>query len=324
MQLSDVFTHYAGDLRIVEEHLEKKYRSYIDLIPGIAAHIIASGGKRLRPLLLIISADLCGYRGERRHVLAGVIEFIHTASLLHDDVIDHATMRRGKESANRVWGNTASVLVGDYLYSMAFAALAEDEDPVVQKLLSYTTTVMVEGEIVQLVNVGNAAIREQDYLTVIERKTAILISACCAVGAVIAGASQVRVEALSRFGMKLGMAFQITDDTLDYVASEKEFGKAVGTDIREGKITLPLIRTLTKCSAEEKGMIRGILDRRTASAGEIKGLLDVINRYDGIRYALDMAGRFISEGKKNLDSFEDSIPRQSLEALSDYVLERRL
>ena len=324
MQLGDVFTHYAGDLTIVEKHLKQRYRSYIDLIPGIAAHIIAGGGKRLRPLLLIVSADLCGYRGERHQRLAGVMEFIHTASLLHDDVIDHATMRRGKESANRVWGNTASVLVGDYLYSLAFAELAEDEDPMVQKLLSYTTTVMVEGEIVQLVNVGNMQISEKDYLTVIERKTAILISACCAVGAVISGAGKARVEALSQFGMALGMAFQITDDTLDYVVSEKEFGKAVGTDIREGKITLPLIRTIAKCSAEEKGLIRGILERRTASAAEVKGLLDVINRYDGIRYALDMAARFIAEGKLALASFRDSVPRQSLEALSDYVLERRL
>lgn len=324
MQLQEVLDRYADDLRIIEEYLEAQQQSYVHLIPEIARHIIQSGGKRLRPLLLIICSDLCGYRGDRRYTLAAVMEFIHTASLLHDDVIDHADLRRGKVSANRVWGNSASVLVGDYLYSKSFKILAEDEDPSVQKLLSMTTTTMVEGEIVQLVRVGNADITEKEYLSVIEKKTAVLISASCAVGAILARSSQSHIEALARFGMRLGMAFQLTDDTLDYMAAEEEFGKAVGKDLMEGKVTLPVIEAFRKGAPEERAAMKEIIERKAAGDGDVERIMSLIGAHGGIQYALSKAGQYITEAKSFLKPFADSAPKQSLVAISDYVIARRL
>ncbi len=324
MEIQNVFGLYEGDLERVEQYLEAQQQSYIQIIPDIANHIIQSGGKRLRPLLLLIASDLCGYRGERRYSLAAVMEFIHTASLLHDDVIDRADMRRGKNAANRVWGNSASVLVGDYLYSKAFKMLADDEDPAVQKLLSTTTTTMVEGEISQLVRSRSIEMSEKEYLSVIERKTAVLISASCAIGAILAGAPESDIEALARFGMRLGMAFQLTDDALDYVASEKEFGKTIGKDLMEGKVTLPLIGAYKKSSHEEKELIRKTVEGKDVLDDDIAGVVAVINKYEGIGSTLDMADRFISEGKAFIGPFKDSTPKDAFLAIADYVVERRL
>lgn len=324
MQLQNVLNRYEKDLKVVEDYLDEQQQSYVHLIPEITRHIINSGGKRLRPLLLIICSDLCGYHGDRRYMLAAVMEFIHTASLLHDDVIDHATIRRGKAAANTVWGNSASVLVGDYLYSKSFKVLADDEDPAVQKLLSMTTTTMVEGEIAQLMRTGSIHASEKEYISVIEKKTAVLISSSCAVGGVLARAPEAQIEALARFGMRLGMAYQITDDALDYVADEGEFGKAIGTDLREGKITLPLIRALKKCTAEEREATNEILKRKAEEPDDIRTVMDVINKYDGIAHALARAERYIEEGKGYLDAFEDSPAKEALTAIADYVVARKL
>jgi octaprenyl-diphosphate synthase len=324
MEIQEVFGLYEGDLKRVERYLEDQQQSYIQLIPEIANHIIQSGGKRLRPLLLLIASDLCGYKGERRYSLAAVMEFIHTASLLHDDVIDRADMRRGKDAANRVWGNSASVLVGDYLYSKAFKTLADDEDPAVQKLLSTTTMTMVEGEISQLVRSCSIEITEKEYLSVIERKTAVLISASCAIGAILAGAPESDIEALARFGMRLGMAFQLTDDALDYVASEKEFGKTIGKDLAEGKVTLPLIGAYKKSSPEEKELIKKTVEGAEIIDDDIAGVVAVINKYEGINYTLNMADRYIEEGKAFIGPFKDSTPKEAFLAIADYVVERRL
>jgi len=324
MQLQNVLNRYEKDLKIVEDYLDEQQQSYVHLIPEISRHIITSGGKRLRPLLLIISSDLCGYHGDRRFMLAAVMEFIHTASLLHDDVIDHATIRRGKASANTVWGNSASVLVGDYLYSKSFKVLADDEDPAVQKLLSMTTTTMVEGEIAQLMRAGSVEASEKEYLSVIEKKTAVLISSSCAVGGVLAGAPELQIEALARFGMRLGMAYQLTDDALDYVAEENEFGKAIGTDLREGKITLPLIWALRKCTADERKGMNEILERKAEQSGDIEHVMDIIDKYDGIAQALKRAEQYIEEGKGYLEQFADAPAKEALIAIADYVVKRRL
>ena len=322
MEIQDVFQHYVDDVKAVEDLIEARRRSYVHLIPEITDHIIKSGGKRLRPLLLIISSDLCGYRGDRRFPLASAMEFIHTASLLHDDVIDHAIIRRGKPSANSIWGNSASVLVGDYLYSTSFNVLAEDGDPSVQKLLATTTASMAEGEILQLVRCGDVNITEREYFSIIEKKTAILISAACAIGAILAKAPESEVKALARFGMRLGKAFQLTDDTLDYVAREDEFGKTIGMDIKEGKITLPLIRTFKECDPDEKKIIeKAVEDTREDYIEEVTFL---INKYGGIKYSLDKANMLIEEGKAFLGIFGDSMPQEALLAISDYVVERKL
>ncbi|HOO89194.1 MAG TPA: polyprenyl synthetase family protein [Syntrophales bacterium] len=321
MKIQDVFQNYADDMNAIEDLIETHRHSYAHLIPEITDHVIKSGGKRLRPLLLIISSDLCGYRGARRFPLGSVIEYIHTASLLHDDVIDHATVRRGKPSANSIWGNSVSVLVGDYLYATSFNVLAEDGDQSVQKLLATTTASMAEGEIIQLAKCGDINITERDYFSIIEKKTAILISSACAIGAILAKVPESEVKALARFGMRLGTAFQLTDDTLDYVASENELGKTIGMDIKEGRITLPLIRTFKECDPDEKKVI----ERAVENTGEdhIEEITFLINKYDGIQYSLDKADSLIREGKAFLEIFRDSTPREALFAISDYVVARR-
>lgn len=322
MQIQDVFHHYGQDLKRAEEHMDRYLRSEVSLIPEVIQHLIGSGGKRFRPLLLLAAADLCGYHGDRRFALSAIIEFIHTASLLHDDVIDGAETRRGKASANRVWGNAASVLVGDFLYSKAFKLIAEDGNPAILKLLSTTTNTMSEGEVFQLMKAGDIGITEKDYLTIVEKKTSILISAACAIGGILGDAGESRIEALTRFGMRLGTAFQITDDTLDYVAQQEEFGKAIGQDLSEGKLTLPLIRTMKKCTPEERAFIRrGIEEKDGGAMGEIMAL---IHRYDGINHALAKANTCIDEAKGFLAGFEDSQARRALLAIAEYIVARRV
>ncbi len=324
MDMKEVLQRYETDLSQVEEHLSRHLHSEISLIPIVIQHLIASGGKRIRPLMLLASADLCGYRGERRYPLSAVIEYIHTATLLHDDVIDSAETRRGKPSANNVWGNSASVLVGDFLYSRSFTLMTNDGDLAIIKLMSETTNIMAEGEVFQLMKCGDVGITEEDYFTLIEKKTAVLMAAACAVGGLMAGAQPAHVEALRSFGYKMGFAFQLTDDTLDYVAAEKEFGKAIGMDLKEGKITLPLIRTLASCSAGEKEIIRGIVEKKQAGEEDIRTVLAHIGKYDGIRYALDKAKTIVNEGKALLAPFRDCEARAALTAMADFILARSL
>ncbi|MCE5264960.1 MAG: polyprenyl synthetase family protein [Deltaproteobacteria bacterium] len=322
MQIQDVFHHYGNDLKKVEEHMEMYLRSEVRLIPEIIHHLVGSGGKRFRPLLLLAAADLCGYRGERRYPLSAIIEFIHTASLLHDDVIDEAETRRGKVSANHVWGNAASVLVGDFLYSKSFKLMTDDGTPAILKLISTTTNTMSEGEVFQLMKAGDTNLTEKEYLLIVEKKTSILISAACAIGAILGNAAESQIEALTRFGMRLGTAFQITDDTLDYVAKEEEFGKAIGQDLSEGKLTLPLIRTMRKCNPEEKAFIRTGIETKNIEATE--AIMALIHRYDGIPYALGKAKACIEEARGFLAPFPDSDAKTALLTIAGYIIERRL
>ncbi len=308
----------------MEESFRGYFHSEVTLIPEISDHLINSGGKRFRPLLLLIAAELCGYKGERRYPLSAVIEFIHTATLLHDDVIDHAETRRGKPSANRVWGNSASVLVGDFLYSKSFQLLSEDGDLAIINLLSNTTNIMSEGEVLQLQKCGDIDMTEKDYLSVIEKKTAVLISAACAVGALLSKTSEAKIEALARFGMRVGMAFQLTDDTLDYMAAEEEFGKAIGMDLKEGKITLPLIHALKKCNPEEKKRIKAAVRSGAADGSDIGEITALIGKYKGVDYALQKARSYIEEAKTFLEPFEDSEAKRALVTISDYIIDRNL
>jgi octaprenyl-diphosphate synthase len=324
MQMQDVFQRYSDDLKRVEECLDFHLRSEINLIPEIIQHLIGSGGKRFRPLLLLLCADLCGYRGQKCYTLSAVIEFIHTATLLHDDVIDHAKTRRGKVSANNVWGNAASVLVGDFLYSKAFKLMADDDNLAVIKLMSATTNIMSEGEVFQLVKCGDIDITEAEYLTIIEKKTSILMSAACASGAILGNATQKQIDALAGFGLRLGSAFQITDDTLDYTAMEEEFGKSIGKDLEEGKMTLPLIHALKHCTPAEKDRIRKIIESKGTDGNAVREIVTIINRYDGIGIALNKAGTCIDEGKASLSVFEDSEAKTALFTIADFVMERRL
>jgi octaprenyl-diphosphate synthase len=324
MQIQNVFKRYGDDLKRVETLMDIHLRSEVDMIPEVTSHLIGSGGKRFRPLLLIAASDLCGYKGDARYPLSVVIEFIHTASLLHDDVIDRAEIRRGKTSANNIWGNAASVLVGDFLFSKAFKLMSDAGNLAVIKLLSTSTNTMAEGEVFQLVKCGDAHITEKDYLTIIEKKTAVLISAACAIGAILGGATEFKCEALTRFGMRIGLAFQITDDALDYVAKEEDFGKAIGKDLEEGKITLPLIHCLKKCTSHEKSLIKKVVEKKETDADAISGIMTLIDHYKGIDYALEKAALFIDEGKGLLSNFQNSDAKSALLAVADYIIERRV
>lgn len=321
--MATVFARYREDLQRVEDCMAASLRTDISLIPQVSRHLIGSGGKRFRPLLLMAAAALCGYHGRRRHPLAAVIEFIHTATLLHDDVIDNADMRRGKQAANHVWGNAASVLVGDFLYSEAFQLMTAHGNMEIIRVLARATNLMAAGEVFQLMKKGDPEITEADYLAIIEKKTSHLISAACAVGALLAEAPAEKVAALSRFGLNLGFAFQIIDDALDYTASENEFGKAIGKDLAEGKLTLPLIRTLQSCSATDRQTITGIVADPARDEEALRTVLAIIRRHDGLPYTLEMARRYIEEGKNELAVFPDTPPRRDLMALADYVTARK-
>lgn len=324
MQIQEVFQRYGEDLNRVEECMEQWLRSDIRLIPQIIHHLIGSGGKRFRPLLLLAAADLCGCREERRYNMSVVIEFLHTATLLHDDVIDSAEIRRGSVSANNIWGNAASVLVGDFLYSTAFKLMTADGDLAILKLLSQTTNIMSEGEIFQLVKCGNTNLTEKDYLAIIEKKTSVLISTACAVGGLLGKAPDSQIEALAGFGMRLGSAFQITDDTLDYVAKEEDFGKAIGKDLEEGKITLPLIKALKQCSVKEKDLVKKVVQHKEESHDALLAIIAMIHKYNGVQYALNKAKTFIEEGRDLLHLFPESEAKASLQSISDSIIERRL
>lgn len=324
MQMQDVFERYGEDLKRVEACMDHHMRSEIALIPEVIEHLIGSGGKRFRPLLLLICAELCGYRGQACYTLSAVIEFIHTATLLHDDVIDEAETRRGRVSANNIWGNAASVLVGDFLYSKAFRLMADEDNLTVIKLMSATTNIMSEGEVFQLIKRGNIDLTEAEYLTIIEKKTSILMSAACAAGAILGSAPQSQIDALARFGLRLGSAFQITDDTLDYTAREAEFGKAIGKDLEEGKMTLPLIYTYEHCSNSERERIRQIIESKSADTEATGEILAIIKRYDGISAALNKAAAFINEAKGCLDIFRNGEAKTAMITIADFIMERRL
>jgi len=323
MLIQDVFRYFGEDLKRVEECMERHLQTDVDLIIEVVHHLVGSGGKRFRPLLLLATSGLCGYKGERRYSMSAMIEFIHTATLLHDDVVDRAETRRGKVSANNIWGNAASVLVGDFLYSRSFKLMTDDSNLAIMKLISTTTNTMAEGELFQLARSGDIGISEKEYLSLIEKKTSILIAAACAVGTILADAPVAKIEALTRFGMRIGSAIQITDDTLDYVAKEEEFGKVTGKDLEEGKITLPLIHALKRCSREEKEMIKRSLGKTTGEDQARGDIMTLVNRYGGIAYALEKARSFVDEGKNILMGFDDSDARAALVAVSDYIVERR-
>ena len=324
MEIQDVFAAYKDDLKNVEETLNKEIISDVSLIPEVAHHLIDSGGKRFRPLLLLISYGLCGYRGEHCFSMAAVLEFIHTATLFHDDVIDQAIVRRGKTSANNIWGNAASVLVGDFLYSKSFTLMTKIGNMAIMEMMSRITNIMSEGEVFQLMKCGDVNLTEEDYLTIIEKKTAGLLSAACAAGAILGSASPDKIEALEQFGYNIGKAFQITDDTLDYMAQEQEFGKAIGKDLEEGKMTLPLIYTLKQCSGKEREKASRLLANKENNANTTEFIFSLIKKYNGVDYSLQTAAKYISEARAQLSIFSDCPQKDQLTAVAEYVLARRL
>jgi len=312
----------GDDLKRVEEQFRKDLESDVPLIRKVAEYVLSSGGKRVRPALLLLAARLCDYQGDKAVPLASVVEFIHTATLLHDDVVDSATLRRGIASANTLWGNEASVLVGDFLFSKSFSLMVAVGSLDILRVLSGATTIIAEGEVMQLLCTGELDLSEESYIGVVRSKTAILMSAACEAGAILGKVSPEKQRLLADFGMDLGIAFQLMDDTLDYIATEEQFGKSIGHDLEEGKITLPLIHTLRHCSEEERTIIAAVIEKDEMSLDDFRDVSGLVKRYGGIDYTVDLARNYIAGCTAHLADFGQSQVKDALLELSDYIITR--
>ena len=319
--ISRVFEAHREELRKVDQYLLGMFKSESVLIQAIGLHIHESGGKRIRPLFLLSSAALAGDGGEGQIVLSGVVESIHTASLLHDDVVDGSELRRGKPVANSIWGNAPVILVGDYLYSTALRHAVSFKNTKIVDILASAIAGMTQGELIQLQKLGDTGISVPDYLAIISAKTGVLISAACRLGAIVAGATESKEEALGAFGLKTGMAFQMADDILDYMADEAAFGKRLGTDLGEGKITLPLILLLQAADPAERAEIAKIVADGVGENG-LSRIHELFSRYGVLDAAFEHARRLVDEARAALSVFPPSKERDNLFELSEYALIR--
>jgi len=322
LTIQDIWERYRPDLQKVEAQIQKNLSSEVELINQVAQYILNSGGKRIRPLLMILSSKLCSSPGEDHILLAAVVEFIHTATLLHDDVIDEGNLRRGKKTARTLWGNHASILVGDYLYATAVAHGLSLNNQEVNLGLQRACSQMIEGEMVQHAHNSDLAILELDYLRIIQHKTASLMAAACHLGGVVSGASPEQKESLYQFGQTLGIAFQVADDTLDYIAQTQRLGKTLGADLREGKVTLPLIHLLRNCSEEEKKRVTHTFRANDASEKPFDEILDLMHRHGSIEYAFSVARGYIQKSTGFLESFGASVHKAAMEVVADYIVSR--
>ena len=321
--LAGLMAQLQDDLAACNTAIVERMDSPVALIPQLAAHIVAAGGKRLRPLLTLASARMCGYTGGLRHVnLAACVEFIHTATLLHDDVVDESVLRRGLASANAVFGNQASVLVGDFLFARAFQLMVADGSLRVLDILSTAAATIAEGEVLQLVTQNDLSTTEDRYLEVITGKTAALFAAACQVGAVIAERPSAEEQALAEYGGKLGIAFQIVDDALDYAADQAKLGKTVGDDFREGKITLPVLFAYAAGDEAERVFWRRTIEASEQTDADLDHALRLIARHGAIAATIDRAAWFAETAKRALDIFPPSRLRTSLQDVADYTVRR--
>jgi octaprenyl-diphosphate synthase len=326
--LSTLVSLVEADLEACNRVIIGQMDSPVALIPQLAAHIVAAGGKRLRPLLTLASARLCGYpdldseRGARHIDLAACVEFIHTATLLHDDVVDESQLRRGLASANAVFGNQASVLVGDFLFARAFQLMVADGSLHVLAILSKAAATIAEGEVLQLVTQNDLSTTEARYLEVVQGKTAALFAAACEVGAVVANRPEAEQAALAEYGLKLGIAFQLVDDALDYVADQATLGKTVGDDFREGKITLPVLLAFLAGDEGEKAFWKRTIETMEQDGSDLDRAMRLISDHQAIQTTLDRARRFVHEAKRALEVFPDNAIRRALAGIADYTVER--
>jgi octaprenyl-diphosphate synthase len=310
------------DLKAVNQLILQNMQSPVALIPELAGHIIAAGGKRLRPMLTLASARLCGYAGDRHKALAAVVEFIHTATLLHDDVVDTSELRRGLATANAVWGNKASVLVGDFLFSRAFQLMVADGSLKVLEILCNASAVIAEGEVLQLVTSNDTATSEQAYLDVIRGKTAALFAAACRVGAVVADRPKVEEEALESYGLNLGIAFQLIDDMLDYSAKQADLGKTVGDDFREGKITLPVVLAFRRGDGPEREFWRRVLETQSQDEGDLARAIELMERHGALKDTVARASHYGAIARDALGIFADGPEKRTLVEVVDFCIER--
>jgi octaprenyl-diphosphate synthase len=311
------------DLQKLELSTQKLITTRVGFIREIVTYIIKSGGKRVRPILLILAARLSGYTEDLHISYAAIIEFIHTATLLHDDVVDNAKTRRGNSTVNTVWGNESSVLVGDFLYSKSFELMAEDGNPDILRTISKACTALSEGEILELLKTSDVETTEEEYFEVIGNKTAVLFSAACEIGALLGHVSAAQRAALKNYGYDLGIAFQLKDDVLDYTSYDTILGKNVGTDLKEGKVTLPLIHALSAASERDKARARKVLEKPSMTPRDFEGVLKIIEKHGGMEYTAAMTAKHITAAKDCLNVFNASPYKDALLALADHMVERK-
>lgn len=312
----------SDDMAEVNRLIIEKMQSPVALIPQLAGHIIAAGGKRLRPMLTLAAARLCGHEGSRHVALAACVEFIHTATLLHDDVVDESLLRRGRESANAVWGNQASVLVGDFLFSRAFQLMVADGSLEVLRILSNASAVIAEGEVLQLITTNDTATDETAYLEVIRCKTATLFAAAAEVGAVVAGRPPREQQALADYGLNLGIAFQLIDDVLDYSALQAQLGKTVGDDFREGKMSLPVVIAIDRGSSEDRTFWKRTLEDLEQREGDLGHAIALMRKYRALDETAARARDYADRAKGALRSFPEGPIRSALAEAVDFAVER--
>jgi octaprenyl-diphosphate synthase len=310
----------APGMARVDALIRARLASDVVLVNQIAEHIVGAGGKRLRPMLVLLAAQAAGYEGTHDVLLAAVVEFIHTATLLHDDVVDESDLRRGRKTANALWGNAASVLVGDFLYSRAFQMMVEADDMRVMRILADTTNRIAEGEVLQLLNIHNPDVDEAAYLRVIERKTAVLFAAATRLGGLLGKLPAAQEDALASYGLNLGFAFQIADDVLDYVADAGTLGKNIGDDLAEGKVTLPLIYALEHADSAQAAHIRRAIE--TGGLDALDAILAAIRGSGAVARARARAQGYADAAKTALSTLPHSAARNALAALADYALQR--
>lgn len=318
-----ILENVRTDLVAIETALSENLHPQLDIVEQVARHILFSGGKRLRPLLAVLGARLCGYRGDEDKAFSVIFEYLHAATLLHDDLVDGGTLRRGKPAAHTVWGNETAVLVGDFLLARSLTIAARTGNPQIIDAVAEITENMSQGEIDQLHRKGDISLSESEYTEVIRRKTAVLFQGACKSSALFAGAGQVRFGALSAYGFHLGMAFQMADDLLDYTQDSSILGKKAGADLREGKLTLPVIHALEKASARDRARMTEIIADTDFSIPDFEALVEMMNRYGGITYTRREATGHITAAKDALcKAFPASTAREVLLDIADYALVR--
>jgi octaprenyl-diphosphate synthase len=312
------------DLDDIETALAKNLNPHLDLVRDVAGHILFSGGKRLRPLLMVLSARLCGYRGDYDKTFSTALEYLHAATLLHDDLVDGASLRRNKPAAHLQWGNSIAVLVGDFLLARALSVSAATGRARIVQILAELTEQMSQGEVHQLMRKGDIRLSEAEYLEVIRRKTAVLFETACRVSAVLAEASAEKESALAAYGLNLGMAFQIADDLFDYTLGTSQLGKDVGSDLREGKMTLPLIQGLKQAGVEDREWMVGVVQDPKFSSGDFLKLVGLLQASGAIQYVEQAAETYIFKAKEALALFPKTETLGTLIDIADYALHRRV
>ncbi len=318
----EIFALIADDLRRVEKEIRTDSISSVDAITAISQYLHDGGGKRLRPALVLLSAGACGFQGDLAIRLGAVVELIHTATLVHDDVIDAADTRRGRPSTNSRWGNHVSVLAGDWLYMQAFSLSLRERNFHMLDLLTSLTQTMVEGELLQLDQLGRIDLTEEDYFDLVSRKTAGLFAVCARMGAVVAAADDKTEAALGEYGWSLGMAFQLVDDILDFTSNPKKLGKPVGSDLREGKVTLPLILALERCTTTERGLVETVLRERAYESVTLEEVLALLDKYEAVGLARRRAAGFCEKAREQIADLPESAHKAALSSVTELVIDR--